>query len=62
MLMRIIAVSEFTKNCLIRELGYDPSRIDAIPHGIDSADFRHVSALECSLMSDLAFHFRTISD
>lgn len=36
---RIIAVSQFTKQCLVDSLGYEASRVDAIPHGVDANCF-----------------------
>ena len=36
---RIVAVSEFTRSCLIRA-GYDPARVTTIHHGIDHELFR----------------------
>lgn len=39
---RIIAVSAFTKRCLVRALGVDPARVDAIPHGVDAGRFAPV--------------------
>lgn len=40
---RIIAVSEFTKNELVKKMGADQSRISVVHHGIDRSIFRPAS-------------------
>jgi glycosyltransferase involved in cell wall biosynthesis len=54
----IITVSEFTKQCLVNVLQYDPGRIDAIPHGADNQRFKPVpharSLLQQRYCPDLA--------
>ncbi len=39
---RIVASSEFTKQCLVNSLGYDQSCVDAIPLGVDRSIFRRL--------------------
>lgn len=39
---RIITVSEFTRACVISTLGIDPSRVDAIHHGVDLHRFQRI--------------------
>jgi glycosyltransferase involved in cell wall biosynthesis len=46
---RIIAVSEFTKQCLVKHLRYDADHVDVVPLGVDHGVFRPKQGARASL-------------